>query len=66
MATWGCILQRKNLMLMYLFFIRREYPPQETQKEEEKDEERDHWPDGDVVDILKNVFVHDRKCMRLR
>jgi hypothetical protein len=42
-------------------FIRREYPPEQAQEEEEKDDERDDGPNGDVINILKNVLVHVSK-----
>ena len=43
---------------LYKFLIRAENPPQQTNKKKEEDNERNHWPDGDVVDTLKDVFIH--------
>ena len=65
-ATWFGILQRKDLELVDFLLISSKYPPEETQEKEEKDDKRDHRPDGDVVNILKNVLVHDRMCLTFR
>ena len=47
------------------FLIHRKNPEQQTEKEREEDHERNHRPDGDVVDTLKNVFIHSSKVIQV-
>ena len=46
-------------------FIDREHPQQEADKERKEYYKRDHRPDGDVVDALKNVFIHSGKIIQV-
>jgi hypothetical protein len=36
-----------------------ENPPQKTDEEQKEDHKGYHWPDGDVIDALKHILVHD-------
>ena len=34
------------------------HPPQQADEEQEEDHKGYHRPDGDVVDVLKHIFIH--------
>lgn len=41
------------------FFIRTKYPPQQADKKQKEDNEGDNRPQGDVINALEYVFIHD-------
>jgi hypothetical protein len=48
--------------LLNEFSIDRENPPQQDDEKQKENHKRNHWPDGNVVDTLKNVLVHIFMC----
>jgi hypothetical protein len=48
---------------MDLFLVGGKHPPEKTEKEEKEYQERNDWPDGYIVDTLKNVLVHTVRCL---
>src|SRR5690349_14822521 len=45
--------------LVHKFFVNRKHPPQQTDEKEKEYHKRDHWPNGNVVDTLKYILIHN-------